>query len=202
MTIWIATSNKGKLGEFKLLLERELPGVSIHSLSELPNYYSPPESGKTFFENATIKTKSLFALKSDGWVLGDDSGLECAGLGGLPGIHSARYAGDKASDGENVAKLLKMMQIRGITDRSAQFVCSLVAYGPGGERQEFTGTLKGRIATKPAGQMGFGYDSVFIPDGEKQTLAELGPSYKIKHSHRSKATMAFLTFIDSLRKTL
>ena len=196
--IWLATTNKGKVDEFKLLFAKALPGASIHSLAELGHYYPPPENGKTFVENATIKARSLHSLKPDDWVVADDSGLEVTGLGNLPGIHSARYAGDKASDGENLAKLLKMMQIRGIQDRSARFVCSLVAYGPNkvdsvgkytAEVLHFEAELKGLIASKPSGQLGFGYDPVFIPDGQSKSMAELGPAFKNQHSHRALATL-------------
>lgn len=191
MEMWIATGNKGKLGEFQLLL-RSVDFLELHHQGELSSFSQPPENGKTFLDNARIKAKALRAVKNKAWVLADDSGLEVEGLGGLPGIHSARYAGDRASDAENVAKLLKMMQIRNINPRTARFVCSLVVITDVGEEWNFQGELKGKIGMKPQGQMGFGYDPVFIPDGESQTLAELPPGYKNQHSHRAKAVQAFL----------
>lgn len=191
MELWIATGNKGKLGEFQLLL-RSLDPLELHHQGELSSFSQPPENGKTFLENARIKAKALRSVKNKAWVLADDSGLEVDGLGGLPGIHSARYAGDRASDAENVAKLLKMMQIRNINPRSARFVCSLVVITESGEEWNFQGELKGKIALKPQGLMGFGYDPVFIPEDQSQTLAELPPGYKNQHSHRAKAVHAFL----------
>lgn len=191
MEIWIATGNKGKLDEFKLGL-KALPDVQIFSQSDLKSFSPMPENGETFVANARIKAKSLKAMKPNVWIIADDSGLEVQGLNNLPGVHSARYAGPRARDSENVAKLLKMMQIRNVTPRSAQFKCVLVIYNPEGVEFVFEGELKGAIASKPAGLMGFGYDSVFIPEGETKTLAELGPGYKIQKSHRAVALTAFL----------
>jgi XTP/dITP diphosphohydrolase len=187
-SLWIATGNKGKLAEFKILFEKEIPQIKLFSQSDLPTYSPPPENGTTFLENARIKTKSLKAMKPGEWVMGEDSGLEVEGLGNLPGIHSARYAGPKASDSENLAKLLKMMQIRQISNRQARFLCTMVVYSPQGEEFIFTGELKGQIGKTPAGLHGFGYDPVFIPEGETKTLAEVGSAFKAKNSHRARAT--------------
>ncbi len=195
MEIWIATGNKGKLDEFKLGLKSItalFPDSQIFSQADLKSFSAMPENGDTFLANARIKAKSLKAMKPNAWIIADDSGLEVSGLNNLPGIHSARYAGPNARDSENVAKLLKMMQIRNVSPRSAQFKCVLVIYNPEGSEFIYEGELKGAIAPKPAGLMGFGYDSVFIPDGETKTLAELGPGYKIQKSHRAVALEQFL----------
>lgn len=198
MDLWISTGNKGKLTEFRVLLN-SIPGLQIHSTSELPVFSPPPETGKTYLENARIKTKALKAIKSDQWVLGDDSGLEVPGLSNLPGVHSAVYAGPHASDGENRAKLLKMLQIRNVADRSAIFKCCLVVYSPSGEEWIFEGSMEGQIARKESGLMGFGYDSIFTPKGETRTLAEIEPAFKNKHSHRAIACQLFL---EKLRTVL
>lgn len=191
MEIWIATGNDGKLKEYALQM-KSVPDLKLHSQNEISGFSTRPEDGKTFVDNARIKARTLKSVKSNVWVLGEDSGLEVTGLGGLPGVHSARYAGPKAADSENVAKLLKMMQIRAVADRSARFVCSTVVFTPQGEEWVFTGELKGTIAKTPAGQHGFGYDPVFVPEGETKTLAELGSGYKIQHSHRAHALKSFL----------
>lgn len=196
MELWIATGNTGKLKEYALQL-KSVPDLQLHSQNEIAGFTTRPEDGATFLDNARIKTKTLKSVKANNWVLGEDSGLEVAGLGGLPGVHSARYAGPKASDMENNAKLLKMMQIRAVTDRSAQFVCTTVVYTPEGEEWVFTGAMKGQIAKAPKGTMGFGYDPVFIPEGETQTLAELGPGYKLQKSHRAQALAEFLKRLAS-----
>lgn len=192
MELWIGTTNKGKLSEFTLLFQKELPSLQIKGLGELRSYVQPPENGKTFLDNAKIKAKSLKAMKSGEWVFAEDSGLEVEALGGLPGIHSARYAGPKASDSENVAKLLKMMQLKGAQTRAARFLCTIVAFNPQGEELIFTGEMKGEIAKAPVGQMGFGYDPIFIPAGQTKTLAELGPGFKVQNSHRTVAAKQLL----------
>ncbi len=196
MEIWIATGNKGKLEEYKLTLSK-IPTLTLFSQSDLPSFTPKPETGTTFLENARIKAKSVKALKSSAFVLGEDAGLEVEGLGNLPGIHSARYAGPHARDAENIAKLLKMMQIRNVSSRAAQFKCVTVVLTPENEELIFEGVLRGNISLKPTGLMGFGYDPVFIPDGETKTLAELGPGYKIQKSHRA---LALSEFLNELKK--
>lgn len=196
--LWIATGNKGKLSEFKILFDKEFPQIKIHSIADLTVFSAPPENGATFLDNARIKAKSVRSIKNTQWVLGEDSGLEVEGLNNLPGIHSARYAGPHARDSENVAKLLKMMQIRNVANRKAKFVCSMVVFTPTGEELNFAGEITGTIAKAPMGQMGFGYDPVFIPDGETKTLAELGLAYKNANSHRARATKSFIEKIKTL----
>jgi XTP/dITP diphosphohydrolase len=195
MEIWIATHNTGKLTEFKQLLEPQ--GFVVHSARELEFFTAPAETGKTFEENARIKARALKAVKPGVWVLADDSGLEVKGLGGLPGIHSARYAGDKASDNENVAKLLKMLQIRSPMERSATFRATFVLFSPQGQEHVVHGELNGQISQKVAGQHGFGYDPVFVPESQTKTMAELGAAYKNQHSHRAKAIKAALALIKA-----
>jgi XTP/dITP diphosphohydrolase len=115
-------------------------------------------------------------------MLGEDSGLEVAALGGAPGIRSARYG---AEGGEAIERLLG--ELRGVEDRHARYVCELVLLGPGGEELRGTGTLAGRIATEPRGTEGFGYDPVFVPEGHERTVAELGNDWKSRNSHRARA---------------
>jgi len=191
--LWISTTNQGKLNEFRNILGDR---CEIHTVGELGFYSAPPETGKTFEENARIKAKTLKAIKPGVWVVADDSGLEVEGLGGLPGIHSARYAGDKAGDAENVAKLLKMVQIRTATNRKAQFVCSLVIYDPAGKESVINGIVKGEIATASRGKGGFGYDPVFIPEGHDKTFSELGAAVKNQLSHRAQAIRGLLQLMQ------
>lgn len=191
--LWISTTNQGKLNEFRNILGQSL---EIHSVGELPNYFAPPETGATFTDNARIKAKTLKALKPGTWVVADDSGLEVEGLAGMPGVHSARYAGPKASDGENVAKLLKMVQIRSNTNRKAQFRCVLVAYDPQGQEHVIEGKVAGQISTTARGKGGFGYDPVFIPEGKDQTFSELGIAVKNQISHRAKAIRELMALIE------
>lgn len=187
MEFWIATGNKGKLTEYKMMLNREFPDIKVFSQADLPTFSPRPEDGKTFEDNARIKSKTLKAMKQGNWILGEDSGLEVEGLNNLPGVHSARYAGPKASDSENVSKLIKMMALKPMANRNARFVCTVVVYTPTGEEWVIHGEIKGTIATKPAGLHGFGYDPVFVPEGQTQTMAELGAGFKNQHSHRYQA---------------
>ena len=147
----------------------------------------PEEGSDSYYENA--RTKALFGRRvgpPEAWMLGEDSGLEVAALGGAPGIRSARYApGNEAN-----AKLLG--ELRGVegAERRARYVCELVLIGPGGEERRGTGILVGRIDEEPRGTGGFGYDPVFVPDGEAQTVAELGDEWKSRKSHRARAARA------------
>lgn len=193
-SLWVATTNQGKLNEFRNLMGGS---VDLHSVNELKVYSAPPENGKTFEENARIKARTLKAMRPGEWVVADDSGLEAEGLLGMPGIHSARYAGEKASDAENVAKLLKMIQIRSAANRNARFVCVLVAYDPEGKEHILHGEVKGQIALTARGKTGFGYDPVFIPEGQDKTYAELGPAVKNQSSHRSRAIRELQKLIGS-----
>lgn len=188
MDIWIATGNAGKVKEFKELL----PGHQIFSIQDMKSYSSPPETGKTFEENALIKVKSFKSIKPGFWVIGEDSGLEVEGLGNMPGIFSARYAGDNARDVENTSKVLKMLNIRSPGNRRAQFRCVMMAFDPQGNQHKFEGILKGEIAKDMRGVNGFGYDSIFVPEGSTQTLAEMTLQEKNKISHRSQAVNLFI----------
>ena len=142
----------------------------------------PPEEGATYCENALAKAQHGLKFVDGGWVLGEDSGLEVEGLGGRPGIHSARFGG-----GDPVERLLA--ELRGVEgeDRRARYVCELVALSPSGEEARGTGVLEGRIAEDPRGSEGFGYDPIFVPAGEERTVAELGNEWKAENSHRARA---------------
>jgi XTP/dITP diphosphohydrolase len=169
----LASGNPNKLVE----LRRALPEVEIGLLEAGP---MPPETGATYLDNARGKARFARPLAGqDEWVLGEDSGIEVAALHGRPGIESARWAGD------GVAKLLAELGTSG--DRRARYVCELVAISPAGAELHATGTLSGTIAPSPRGSEGFGYDPIFVPDGETQTVAELGDEWKCENSHRARA---------------
>lgn len=184
-SLWIASFNPGKLVEFEKLFAQEK--LEIKLAKEIAGYDSPDETGDSFEGNAKIKAHSLFkVLKMQNWVLAEDSGLMVEGLGGLPGIHSARYAGPKASDTLNNDKLLKMLKLRSPLNRAAKFVSCIYFKSPEHEFHVF-GELPGQIAQTAKGRGGFGYDPVFIPEGYEQTLSELGMGIKNQISHRHKA---------------
>jgi XTP/dITP diphosphohydrolase len=164
-------------------LERLLPGWTIEPLDR-DDY--PEETGATYYENARLKAE-FGRAHADGSVLAEDSGLEVEALGGRPGVHSARYAPEGAPA---IAKLLAELgdtQVRG-----ARYVSELVLLLPDGGELRGTGTLEGRIAQEARGSEGFGYDPVFVPDGEERTVAELGNEWKASNSHRSRAARALL----------
>jgi XTP/dITP diphosphohydrolase len=153
----------------------------------------PPEHGATFIENASAKAE--FGRRvgpADEWMLGEDSGLELAALGGRPGVETARWA-----DGRHVERALDALA--GDADRSARYVCELVALSPEGIETGGTGTLDGHIALAPRGSEGFGFDPVFVPDGEERTVAELGDAWKAEHSHRAGAARALLAALGQPR---
>lgn len=153
----------------------------------------PEETGATFYDNALAKARFGRALGDAGlWILGEDSGLEVDGLGGRPGIHSARYAAPLATDEENVAKLLAQLAGAEGDSRRARYVCELVCLSPELEEFRGTGRLEGRISEERRGSAGFGYDPVFVPVGEERTVAELGAAWKRSRSHRAYAARSLL----------
>jgi XTP/dITP diphosphohydrolase len=175
----LASRNPNKARE----LERLLPGWTIEPLAA-DDY--PPETGETYYENAREKAAFGRALaEPDAWVLGEDSGIEVVGLGGGPGVQSARCGGD-----DPVGWLLERLAGIEGDGRRARYVSELVALTPAGVELRGTGTLSGRIAEEPRGNEGFGYDPIFVPEGEDSTVAELGNEWKALHSHRALAARA------------
>ena len=177
----LASRNANKARE----LERLLPGWEIGVL-DADDY--PRERGETYYENALAKAAfGRTRVPAGVWVLGEDSGLEVAGLDGGPGVRSSRSAA-----GDEVGWMLR--ELEGIEEdgRRARYVSELVALGPQGEELRGTGTLSGRIAHEPSGAEGFGFDPVFVPDGETKAVAELGNEWKAEHSHRANAARALL----------
>jgi XTP/dITP diphosphohydrolase len=184
----LASQNENKLGE----LARVLDGWQLELLEA--NGY-PPEDGATYHANALAKARHGLRFAGDSWVLGEDSGLEVDGLGGGPGILSARFGG-----GDPVGRLLGELRDVDGEGRRARYVCELVALSPAGEELSGTGVLEGRVAREPRGHEGFGYDPVFVPVGEEQTVAELGNEWKAENSHRARAARDLLRAM-SLRGT-
>jgi XTP/dITP diphosphohydrolase len=167
---------------------RELSTVLPWELEPLDTDGYPAEGSDSYYENA--RAKAVYGREvgpSGSWLLGEDSGLEVAALGGAPGIRSARYAPEGA---EAIERLLR--ELGSEDDRRARYVCELVLIGPDGEELRGTGTLEGTISTEPRGSEGFGYDPVFVPEGEQRTVAELGNAWKTEHSHRARAAGALL----------
>ncbi len=154
------------------------------------------ETGSTFEENATLKAITISRLVAD-LVIADDSGLEVDALGGAPGIYSARYSGEKATDAENIDKLLRDLDAVTPSGRAAQFRCVIAVAQSGSLRRRFDGVVRGTITASRAGAHGFGYDPVFKPEGADQTFAELGDAAKNAISHRAKAVVQLRRFLNS-----
>ena len=144
----------------------------------------PEEGSDSYYENALGKAAYGRSVgPAAAWMLGEDSGIEVAVLGGGPGIRSARYG--KEAGLRAIERLLGEMEE--VDDRRARYVCELVLLGPNGEELRGSGELRGRIAEEPRGSEGFGYDPVFVPEGEERTVAELGNDWKSRNSHRARA---------------
>ena len=190
----VATTNQGKLRE----IAHSLQGVveQVISLAELSAIGPIVEDGETFQANALIKARTV-GLATGLPVLADDSGLEVAALAGRPGVHSARYAGEQASDADNNAKLLREMAGIPPAERSAAFHCAMVLWFPGGRYEVFDGYLRGTILTAFQGTGGFGYDPLFLVDGAGQTLAELSLAEKNRLSHRGQALAQLRSYLSS-----
>ena len=179
----ISTRNAHKVDEI-----REILGSSfiISDLTTLPGFPQVDETGSTFQENAAIKALAASA-RFDGWVIADDSGLEVDALNGAPGVRSARFSGDSATDSSNRAHLLeKLLSVRGKA-RSARFRCLIALAREGEILANFSGSVEGVIIPQEKGTGGFGYDSLFVPEGHCETFAQLGADIKNTLSHRARA---------------
>ncbi|HEY7397172.1 MAG TPA: non-canonical purine NTP pyrophosphatase [Gaiellaceae bacterium] len=176
LTALLCSANEHKLAE----MCAALPELELELLAV--DY--PPEDGETYVDNARIKARHGRAVGPAGaWMLADDSGIEVAALDGAPGVLTARWA-----QGRHVERLLAALD--GAADRRARYVCELVCLAPDGGELRGTGLLDGTIAEAPAGAEGFGFDPVFVPKGERVTVATLGDEWKAQHSHRALAARA------------
>lgn len=193
----LATSNKNKIKEFRSILKDFK--VEIRSLSDFGPIPEAIEDGETFDDNAYKKAHHVARILGLP-AISDDSGLVVQALGGAPGVHSARYAGENASDDENTNKLLE--RLRGITDRSAHFKCVLSIAVPSGPALTYEGRCDGTIALERAGVDGFGYDPVFFVDEFQKTFAQLSMEEKNRISHRGKALKEFRDEVDNVLKWL
>jgi len=184
MELVLATRNAHKTREFQELLGDY---YQIADLAALAALKLPAETGSTFQENAILKAVTISRVV-DYLVIADDSGLEVDALGDAPGIYSARYAGDRASDAANVDKLLR--ELGNVTNRSARFRCVIALARAGKVLGTLDGVVEGTITNQPRGNCGFGYDPVFQPTGFAETFAEMASRLKNEISHRSKAVAA------------
>jgi XTP/dITP diphosphohydrolase len=178
-----ATANKHKLREMRELL----PALDLQALPD--GIELPPEEGESFAEIALEKARTAHAASGEA-AIGDDSGIEAMGLGGRPGIHSARYGGPDATDEENLEKLLREVGEAG-DDRRAAYHCALALVAADGSERVFEARCEGRLIERPRGDGGFGYDPAFVPDDtgptDERTMSELSQAEKNEISHRGRA---------------
>jgi XTP/dITP diphosphohydrolase len=176
----LCSRNANKLRELSALLPWELEPLDADGY--------PEEGSDSYHENARAKAAYGRELRPEAWTLGEDSGIEVEALGGGPGVRSARYGKDEGM--RAIARLLR--DLEGVDQRRARYVCELVLLAPDGTQLRGSGTLEGRIAHEARGSEGFGYDPVFVPDGEERTAAELGNAWKAENSHRARAAQDLL----------
>jgi XTP/dITP diphosphohydrolase len=184
--LYCGTSNRGKLREFQLAAG---PEIELRPIAAP----APEEHGATFEETALEKAL-YYGARQSGWVFADDSGLEVDALGGAPGVHSARFAGPSATDGQNNALLLE--KLRGVEDRSSRFVCVIALARDGVLVKSFRGAVEGRILDAARGAHGFGYDPLFYHEQFGCTFGEATDEQKMRVSHRGQALAAMFAFLS------
>ncbi|MCA6487378.1 MAG: RdgB/HAM1 family non-canonical purine NTP pyrophosphatase [Chitinophagaceae bacterium] len=192
-TLLFASNNRHKAEEINSILGEQF---QIITLAEAGIVIDIPEPHDTIAANAAEKSSVIFQLTGKN-CFGEDTGLEVEALGGAPGVKSARFAGEKATALDNMTKLQELM--KGQKNRKARFV-TVISLRLNGEHHLFSGICSGTLAEVPAGKDGFGYDPLFIPDGSKQSFAEMSMDEKNKFSHRKKAVQAMITFLQQVEK--
>jgi XTP/dITP diphosphohydrolase len=196
MEIVVATRNRKKLREISRILEGL--DVELLTMDDFPDCPEVEETESTFEGNAVKKAITVSSCTGRS-ALADDSGLEVDALEGAPGIYSARYAGEGATDKDNVEKLISEMDAVSEEKRSARFVCVIALAWPNGQVETFSGQVEGRIGMSPSGSSGFGYDPLFYPEGRRRTFAQMPPADKDAMSHRGRALMRLRDYLKTLK---
>ncbi|MFC7383439.1 RdgB/HAM1 family non-canonical purine NTP pyrophosphatase [Sphaerisporangium rhizosphaerae] len=196
-TVVLATRNEGKIVELRRILADADEKIELIGLERFPEIGEIAETGLTFAENALIKAHAV-ASASGLPAIADDSGLCVDALNGMPGVFSARWSGSHGDDAANLRLLLA--QVSDVPDgrRGAHFACAAALALPGGDERVVEGTLAGTLIRSPRGSNGFGYDPIFVPDGEQRTTAELSPADKDAVSHRGRAFRALVPVLHEL----
>jgi XTP/dITP diphosphohydrolase len=199
-SIVLATNNAHKLAELRRIVAVAAPEVQVLGLADLPAYPEPAETERTFAGNALLKARAAVAATGLP-ALADDSGLEVEALNQMPGVRSARWNGPQASESDNNELLLRQLSDLPAADRAARFVCAMAAVFPDGTEHVRLGVMSGRLIEAPRGQNGFGYDPLFVAEGNTVTNGELDPSAKDAISHRGQAVRAIVpVLIEELRR--
>ena len=195
MKLLLATRNAAKLAELRRILEAADAGVELIGLNDIPPYEELPETGLTFADNALIKARE--GTRRTGLpTVADDSGIAVDAMNGMPGVFSARWSGKHGDDRANLDLLLA--QLSDVDERGAQFVCAAALVLPDGREWTLDGVMRGRLIREPRGTGGFGYDPIFIAEGESLTNAELPPARKDAISHRGRAFRALAALLVGL----
>lgn len=189
----LATRNAHKTAEIRAMIGDRFEVVDATAFPDFPEI---EETGTTFLENARLKAEGI-SRRVDGWVLSDDSGLEVDALGGAPGVWSSSFGGEEGNHAKNNARLLAEMA--GKAARGARFRCTMVLARGGLAQANFSGIVEGQLVESLHGVRGFGYDPLFVPAGYDQTFAELGEPIKNTLSHRSRALVQVVAFLDERR---
>ena len=197
MTLLIATTNPNKVNEIRRVLDGA--DVEVITLEGWPDLVAPEESGRTFEDNARLKA-TYYARATGQVTVAEDSGIEIDALGGVPGVESARYAGEETSYPEKFARLYAALDRAGTRDSAARFVCALAMASPDAILFEARGVIEGRVAHEPAGSGGFGYDPFFFYPPYGRTLGQVTPEEKLAVSHRGQAFRKLREHLDQQRK--
>lgn len=192
----VATRNAHKTAEIRSMIGGPF---EVLDATDFPQCGEIEETGTSFMENARIKALGVSRLV-DGWVLSDDSGLEVDALGGAPGVWSSSFGGEEGNHRLNNERLIREMA--GKSDRGARFRCTMVLARNGDEVANFSGAVEGQIIEAPRGELGFGYDPLFIPEGYSETFSELGEEVKNSLSHRSRALAQAVAYLKELTDPL
>ncbi|WP_027946173.1 RdgB/HAM1 family non-canonical purine NTP pyrophosphatase [Amycolatopsis taiwanensis] len=196
--VLLATRNQKKLAELRRILAvEEVSGLEVLGLADVDEFEEAPETGATFEENALAKARDAAAATGLASVA-DDSGLTVDALNGMPGVLSARWAGQHGDDRANLDLVLAQLTDVGDERRGAAFVCAAALVVPGGEETVVRGEWRGALTRKARGTNGFGYDPIFVPEGETRTSAELDPAEKDAQSHRGRALRALVPALRQL----
>jgi XTP/dITP diphosphohydrolase len=193
MDLLAATTNKGKIKEIERLFKDSSLAIKLYSLSDFNIDIDIPEKGDTFLENAEEKSLFYSRMVRDIFTIADDSGLVVEALGGKPGVHSARYAGQSKDDEKNIEKLLK--ELKNTRNRKAKFVTVVTLSKNGSAIKSFTGEVEGIILDGKRGTGGFGYDPIFFYPPLQKTFAELTTEEKNQISHRANAFKKLKKFL-------
>ena len=195
----VATHNAKKAAELHRVLATAGVDADVRGLDAFPAYPEPAETERTFEGNALLKARA--AVAATGHIaVADDSGLEVDLLNGMPGVRSARWSGPEATDSRNLDLLIAQLTDTAEADRTARFVCAMALVTPDGGEHLVRGVMEGRLVLEPRGSNGFGYDPIFVADGNTVTNAELTPEQKDAISHRGQAVRAIVPVLSDLLK--